>query len=86
MGLFAGFILCSSLTMTCEAYVEPHEYANIHECRAKGTTLYNELVQVASSTDVVLGDCAEVPAGADPKEFFKTLLKPKLSSSGGNET
>jgi hypothetical protein len=87
MGLFAGFILCSTLTMTCEAYVDPHEYSNFHECRAKGNVLYNELVQVASSTDVVLGDCSEVPAGADPKDFFTKLLKARLApKEGENET
>lgn len=78
MSFTAGFILCSTLTFGCEVYVDSNAYQNFHECRAKGTTLYNELTQVATSTDVVLGDCLEVPDDVDKKEFILKTLKSRI--------
>jgi hypothetical protein len=81
MSFTAGFILCSTLNFTCEVYVDPSAYQNFHECRAKGTTLYNELTQVATSTDVVLGDCLEIPDGVDKKDFILKALKSRVGDN-----
>lgn len=78
MSFTAGFILCSTLNLSCEAYVDTNTYQSFQECRAKGTTLYNELTQVAASTDVVLGDCLEIPDGVDKKEFILKNLKSRI--------